>query len=358
MITAYISLSGFDGGIVGFTKKNGNTIGCVCHNLEPNTRVSVVLSGPSTVVVNDSATFTLTISGGPAVAGGCDISASLGNVYESYLDGNLRRDEPFSGAGFELTHRHPVLSSGGIIQFTFKYVAPSVANVIDTIFATGNSVNHDTTSDNDQWNFGENFLINVIDNPLPVELSSFIYSIAGRDVRLNWTTASEINNQGFDIERSGQEGTWMRVGYVKGEGTSNLPVNYSFADRNLIPGEYNYRLKQTDYNGSYEYFQLLGDVVIGNPSKFNLSQNYPNPFNPVTKIKFEIPEIMGDQTKDIKVVVFDAIGKEVATIFHQKAIAGIYETEFDGSNLNSGIYFYRLTADEFVMDTKKMILIR
>ncbi|MBK8552165.1 MAG: hypothetical protein IPL53_14320 [Ignavibacteria bacterium] len=127
---------------------------------------------------------------------------------------------------------------------------------------------------------------------LPVELYSFNYSVNRNNVRLSWTTASENNNSGFDIERSGVTGQasseWEKLGFIQGKGTTSSPGDYEFTDRVLKTGKYNYRLKQTDYNGNYEYFNLSGEVVIGEPEKFTLSQNYPNPFNPVTVIRYQL----------------------------------------------------------------------
>ncbi|MCY7362944.1 MAG: hypothetical protein LH629_12900, partial [Ignavibacteria bacterium] len=116
---------------------------------------------------------------------------------------------------------------------------------------------------------------------LPVELASFSSSISGNNVNLNWTTSSEINNAGFDVERSNVNSQtaneWMKIGYVKGNGSVSTLQNYIFTDRFLNSGKYKYRLKQIDFNGNFEYFNLNSDVEIGTPNEFSLSQNYPNP---------------------------------------------------------------------------------
>jgi hypothetical protein len=88
------------------------------------------------------------------------------------------------------------------------------------------------------------------------------------------------------------------------------------------------------------------------PDKFALYQNYPNPFNPSTKIKFDIPD--GDFTT---VAVYDVLGKEISILVRLELSAGSYEVTFDGGNLASGIYFYRMISGNFA-DTKKMILIK
>ena len=189
-------------------------------------------------------------------------------------------------------------------------------------------------------------------NVLPVELSSFTSAINKRDVTLRWSTASETNNSNFEIERSSVNGSYSKVGSVAGNGTVSSTSNYFFTDRNLSSGNYSYRLKQIDFNGSFEYFNLNNEVNVGIPSKFELSQNYPNPFNPSTTINFDIPS---DGKVSIK--LFDMSGKEVAVLVNEVKTAGYYSVNFNASSLSSGIYFYNITADNFT-STKKMTLIK
>ena len=188
---------------------------------------------------------------------------------------------------------------------------------------------------------------------LPVELTNFSASVYDRTVELTWQTSEEINNAGFDIERSvsGSQ-DWNKVGFLQGHGTTNNSYIYSFADRNLGSGVYNYRLKQIDYNGNFEYHNLSSEVVIGTPVSFALSQNFPNPFNPETKINFQIPT---DGFVSLK--VFDNSGKEVATLVNQSMTAGFHTTNFNASTLSSGVYFYRLETQGFVK-VMKMALVK
>lgn len=192
---------------------------------------------------------------------------------------------------------------------------------------------------------------------LPVELSSFVSLVNKNNVTLNWSTASETNNSGFDIERATVNGqlpieNWNKIGNVTGSGTINVPVEYSFTDKNLASGKYAYRLKQIDYNGNFEYFNLSNEVNIGVPSRFELSQNYPNPFNPSTTINFEIPS-----EGKVSLKVFDMSGKEVSTLVNEVRSAGYYSYNFNASGLTSGIYFYTLNANDF-SGTRKMLLIK
>ncbi|MEO6693984.1 MAG: choice-of-anchor V domain-containing protein [Ignavibacteria bacterium] len=157
----YENIHAFRDGIVGFTKKDGNETGCVCHGVKPASFINVRISGPANVESNDTAIYVLTILNGPAVAGGCDIAASLGEVHPSPIDTVLKRQKSFTGADFELTHKYPKLFTNDTLRFTFRYIAPAISNVRDTLFANGNSVNLDTTSDNDFWNYAQNFIINI-----------------------------------------------------------------------------------------------------------------------------------------------------------------------------------------------------
>jgi len=165
MFLIYNNLTAFKDGIVGFTKKDGNNVGCVCHQFEPNDSVHVSISGPSTVIEGDTVTYVLKIANGPGVSGGCDISASRGLVYPSALDSSLKREEPFTGAGYELTHKYPKLFTGDTLKFTFLYVVPNLSILTDTIFANGNSVNNDSTSEHDMWNYAENFIVHISPQP-------------------------------------------------------------------------------------------------------------------------------------------------------------------------------------------------
>jgi len=185
---------------------------------------------------------------------------------------------------------------------------------------------------------------------LPLELMSFTSTVSGRNVQLNWTTNSEINNLGFDIERSENNDAWVKAGFIKGEGNYSGITNYNFKDADLNPGNYNYRLKQIDFNGKHRYYNLQNDVKIETPDKYILSQNYPNPFNPATKIKFDLIK-----SGLVKLTVYDILGKEVATLVNENLSPGSYESDFDGSNLPSGVYFYRIETNEFTQ-VKKMIL--
>ncbi|MBN1634588.1 MAG: T9SS type A sorting domain-containing protein [Ignavibacteria bacterium] len=188
--------------------------------------------------------------------------------------------------------------------------------------------------------------------PLPVALQSFTFNQVQRNVKLNWITGTELNNSGFNIERKTIDGIWAKIGFIQGKGNSNEPVSYSYEDKNLQTGKYKYRLKQIDYNGNFEYFELAGVVDVGIPAKYDLSQNYPNPFNPVTKINFDIPE-----SGLVTMKVYDMLGREVSTLINEMKDAGYYTVIFDASGLASGVYFYRLNTNGF-SSVKRLVVLK
>jgi hypothetical protein len=188
---------------------------------------------------------------------------------------------------------------------------------------------------------------------LPVELTNFTANTLNADVTLHWSTSREHNNSGFNIERKLiSENNWLNVGNVKGSGTLNEPKQYKFTDYNLCPGSYIYRLKQIDFNGNFEYFDLSEAVAIGVPDEFSLEQNYPNPFNPVTTIAFGIP-----QAGNVKLKVFDMSGREIKTLINEYKDAGYYVAKFYGSSFASGTYICRLEFENYI-SAKKMVLLK
>ena len=198
---------------------------------------------------------------------------------------------------------------------------------------------------------------------LPVELSSFSAAVIGQNVKINWTTETEVNNYGFEVERmsdvKGQTpSSWKKLGFVNGNGNSNSPKNYSFNDKDVKGGKYSYRLKQIDNDGQFEFSKTI-EVDINLPLEFSLNQNYPNPFNPTTTIKYSIPNVTlsGVEGSRVQLKIYDVLGNEVATLVNENKPAGSYEVNFDAEGLTSGIYFYKLQAGSFVQ-TKKMILIK
>ncbi|RKY98508.1 MAG: hypothetical protein DRQ13_03470, partial [Ignavibacteriae bacterium] len=190
---------------------------------------------------------------------------------------------------------------------------------------------------------------------VPVELTSFAASVDVNDVTLNWETASEINNSGFQVERK-SNGEYEAIGFVPGFGTTTEPKAYAFSDLNLMPGTYAYRLKQIDYDGTFEYSDPVEvDIIV--PDVYSLHQNYPNPFNPSTKITFTLAA-----SANVSLKVFDVLGQEVMTLINQDLTAGAHTYDFDAAGFNSGVYFYRIEANgndgTNFTNVKKMILLK
>ncbi len=187
---------------------------------------------------------------------------------------------------------------------------------------------------------------------LPVELSSFTASVSSTgEVTLNWTTATEMNNRGFEVERKSNNNQFTTIGFVQGFGTTSEEKNYSFLDKSVNPGNYTYRLKQIDFNGQYQYSNEI-ELKVTSPLSFSLEQNYPNPFNPSTKISYSVPN-----SGYVSLKVYNALGQEVAALVNGIKEAGIHSIEFNAVNLNSGIYFYKLEAGN-ISQVKKMMLIK
>ncbi len=185
--------------------------------------------------------------------------------------------------------------------------------------------------------------------PLPVELISFTGAFRNNKVTLIWNTATEVSNYGFAIESKCAGREWVEIGFLRGNGNSNSPKSYSFTDANPEVGQIMYRLKQIDFDGVFEYSSVI-EVDIPAPSNFLVRQNFPNPFNPTTTITYELPE-----AEWVTVKVFDIPGNEIVTLKAGYERAGYHWLNFDGSNLPSGIYFYRIQSGKY-SKIKKMTL--
>ena len=188
-------------------------------------------------------------------------------------------------------------------------------------------------------------------DPLPVELTSFTAVVQDQQVTLNWKTASELNNEGFEVQRSSANSEFVTLSFIKGVGTTTIQQDYSFSDKNISTGNYSYRLKQIDFNGLFEYSNII-EVEVGSVDKYSLIQNYPNPFNPSTKIGY----ILKDRT-NVKIVVMNSLGEEIAVLANEIQDQGLHELDFNAANLSSGIYFYSIQTTQY-RETKKMILMK
>lgn len=199
-----------------------------------------------------------------------------------------------------------------------------------------------------------------VDNPLPVELSSFTGSTTAAGVNLRWTTQSELNNAGFAVFRNGEEIASYRFSpTLRGKGTTTGATNYAFLDAGVEVGQrYTYRLRSFDLDGTIHDYPQTVSVEVREPISqrvfnYDLSQNFPNPFNPTTSIKYSIRE-----AGNVSLKVYDLLGREVLTLVNQVQAPGEYQVSFDASNLAaSGMYIYRLQSGSFTR-TMKMLLVK
>jgi len=196
----------------------------------------------------------------------------------------------------------------------------------------------------------------TVSSEVPVELLSFNAEMIDGNVVLNWSTATETNNSGFQIEkavRSQQSSVinWENKGFVSGKGTTTEKTLYSYSDKNEKPGTYLYRLKQIDFDGTFSYSSEV-EIEVTGPKDFALYQNYPNPFNPSTTIKFALPV-----KTNLNLNVYNTLGEKVAEIFNGELEEGYHEMMFDASGLSSGIYFYKIESENF-NSTQKMLLMK
>jgi hypothetical protein len=188
---------------------------------------------------------------------------------------------------------------------------------------------------------------------LPVELSSFTGKIVdGNEVKLDWVTKTEVSNYGFNVERRINNGEWTSIGFVEGHGNSNSPKEYSYSDKDLFAGgsKFQYRLKQVDTDGQFEYSDVVEVEIM--PTQFELSQNYPNPFNPSTTIRFSLPK-----ETQLKINIYNILGELVQTLAEGTYEAGYHKVTFNASSLPSGAYIYRIESSDFVQ-VRKMLLLK
>ncbi|MFN3695487.1 MAG: T9SS type A sorting domain-containing protein, partial [Ignavibacterium sp.] len=194
-------------------------------------------------------------------------------------------------------------------------------------------------------------LINFV-NIIPVELTSFSASVIGASVQLNWSTATELNNSGFEVQRKTDNSDWQTLAFIKGNGTTTVPQSYSYIDNTVRANtKYFYRLRQNDFDGKFSFSNVI-EIDISSPKDYTLEQNYPNPFNPSTHISFTLPK-----QSNVTLTIYNQIGEVVAQLVNQKLEAGTYIYNWNAKGMSSGIYLYELQADGF-KQTKKMSLLK
>ncbi len=196
---------------------------------------------------------------------------------------------------------------------------------------------------------------------VPVELTFFKATNSDGRVVLEWMTATESNNYGFEIQRKTQlNDTWEKIASIKGQGTSTTPNKYLYTDDELSIGTYYYRLKQVDFDGAFAFSDEIR-VVINPPTTFSLYQNHPNPFNPETVIRYRIPQL-DHETVSVELRIFNLLGDEVKTLVKEDQGSGYYSIVWNGKNnqgdaVAAGTYIYQFKSGSF-SKTNKMLLLR
>lgn len=198
----------------------------------------------------------------------------------------------------------------------------------------------------------------TIQTVVPVELYSFTARIDNqRDVRLDWSTVTESNNYGFEIQRfTGEHPEIETIAFIKGEGTTVDPRHYYYFDTDLPEGTYYYRLKQLDRDGSFEFSETI-EVKITDEISTHLYQNYPNPFNTSTEIPYVLAE-----SGHIELTIYNEIGRQVRRLVDQNQAKGRYYVRWDGKDsrgkeVGSGKYFYKIRTASFA-EFKEMMLVK
>jgi serine protease AprX len=293
--------------------------------------------------VNSSGERTSFSSVGPTVDGRIkpDVMAMGSGVYYAALSGN----QYWSGGG--TSYSCPLVS--GVSALLLEANPGLTPMELRDIFRSTSS---QSSSPNREYGWGIVDALGALNSSLvPVELTAFYGSYQNGSVILEWITSTETNNQGFEIQRRNDNSLFEPIGFLDGKGTSTNRVTYSFIDNNLASKRYSYRLKQIDFDGSFQY---SSEVVVDIPflEDYVLHQNYPNPFNPSTRISFTVPE-----KSFIKITLNDILGREIRTLFNEEVTAGTKELEIDGSSLSSGNYIVRMIAGN-VQKIQKITLLK
>ena len=188
------------------------------------------------------------------------------------------------------------------------------------------------------------------DSIVPVDMIVFEVTAVSNGALLKWSTIEELNNLGFEIQRSQDRINFMKIGFVEGRGTTTTRQDYKFLDNEIKGGKYWYRLKQIDFSGDYKYSDIV--VIEWKPDIIALAFNYPNPFNPATKIQYQL-----NYASHVTLKIYDVLGNQVSILVNEEKEAGYHSAEFDASGFSSGVYFYELKAGQFT-EIKKMLLMR
>jgi Secretion system C-terminal sorting domain len=309
-----------------------------------------ILSAGSVFILNSGATLEIANTGGLSTGTTADatVAINFGGSYSystgaSYIyDGSTAQ---VTGNGLPATVNNLTINDANVVALS---KATTVTGILNLQAGVLNNSTYSITAGAIEYNGGS------LSSPVPVEMTSFTATSQKTIALLAWSTATEVNNYGFNIERRAiASSTWATLGFVVGNGTSNATHNYTYIDNNLSAGTCVYRLKQIDNNGAFKYSQSVELEVHLAPATIGLNQNYPNPFNPSTKISFALAN-----TEYARLVVYNLLGQRVETLFDGIADGQKeYIIAFDASQLAGGIYFYKIqTATR--TDVRRMLLVK
>ncbi len=249
---------------------------------------------------------------------------------------------------------HWSLTNATVHDFRFKWSVPSPSNTYTRVEFQLHGFNESLAGGQGDGFQIDDMVVLGADSPSPVQLVSFTSALNGRNVELKWRTATEVNNYGFEIQRSTDSKSWEPIGFMDGRGTVNSPQSYSYTDP-VTPamqkaGSLYYRLRQVDRDGGQEYSPVVlvkTDIAKG----VNLIGNYPNPFNPSTTIAFSL-----DQKQRVSLAVYDLRGTEVARLIDDETLdAGFHSMVFSPGSLSSGTYLYTLSTPEGNFNSRMQI---
>jgi hypothetical protein len=313
-----------------------------------------ILSAGSVFILNSGATLEIANTGGLSTGTTADVTVAInfGGSYSYSTGANYIYDgsaAQVTGNGLPATVNNLTINDANGVALSKATTVTGILNLQAGVL--NNSVNSVTLgpSGSVQDNGGS-----TTNKVLPVEMTSFTAAAQSTSALLKWSTATEVNNYGFNIERRAiASSAWAMVGFVAGNGTSNTTHKYAYTDNNLPAGSYIYRIKQIDNDGTFKYSQSVELEVNLAPATIGLSQNYPNPFNPSTKISFALAN-----TEYARLMVYDLLGQRVETLFDGIADGQKeYIVTFDASQLAGGIYFYKIqTATR--TDVRRMMLVK
>ncbi|MDH3268879.1 MAG: T9SS type A sorting domain-containing protein [Ignavibacteria bacterium] len=365
----YLISGGSDGNIKFWDYNNGTLVTTLQHGtyLNGGSNIKLAISPDGQYLASSGNGDNITVKIWKVSDGSLVHTFNVNNEYIG--SGNVE----FSPNGFYLANGLTLSGSGGLgwyglIRFYEVSSGDLVREYIDSVGSPTTGGIRDiafSATGNNYFAYGTGYRITgklrlaltdldlVLDPTIPVELSSFTAAVDNNNVTLNWQTATEKNNSGFEILRSAEnDNNWNQIGFIEGHGTTTESKSYSFADINLEPGSYSYKLVQIDFDGTRNESEIVNVEIGSQPTEYSLSQNYPNPFNPSTTIQYTIP-----QSGNVRLIVYNSLGGEVATLVNEYKESGNYKINFDASNLSSGIYYYRLASNSF-NEIKKMILLK